>query len=128
METERRNTPEVLLGLLEEGRVVVQGDVRLAVVQPVVPAGSGWDGETGSELLILPAGRRAQQILRNWWLPEQEGDIAVLALSALHGAVQGQAGVSEGQVVQLAVHVVGVEALEAAETSDQLSGHIRDSL
>lgn len=61
-------------------------------------------------------------------LPEQEGDVAVLALSALHGAVQGQAGVSEGQVVQLAVHVVGValEALEATERrqsgKDQL-GH-----
>lgn len=54
-------------------------------------------------------------------LPEQEGDVAVLALSALHGAVQGQAGVSEGQVVQLAVHVVGValEALEATETTER---------
>lgn len=50
-------------------------------------------------------------------LPEEEGDVAVLALPALHGAVQGQAGVPEGEVVQLAVHVVGValEALEAAE-------------
>lgn len=41
-------------------------------------------------------------------LPEQERNVAVLTLSALHGAVQRHAGVSEGKVVQLAVHVVCV--------------------
>lgn len=52
-------------------------------------------------------------------LPEQEGDIAVLALAALHGAVEGKAGVSVGKVVQLAIHVaaVALEALEVTERS-----------
>lgn len=80
-------------------------------------------GDTGSKFAaaagVLPAGRVGRHC--GTTLPEQEGDVAVLALSALHGAVQGQAGVSEGQVVQLAVHVVGValEALEATETPER---------
>lgn len=44
----------------------------------------------------------------------------MLALAALHGAVEGEAGVSVGKVVQLAVHVVAValEALEVTERSE----------
>lgn len=44
----------------------------------------------------------------------------MLALAALHGAVEGEAGVSVGKVVQLAVHVAGValEALEDTERSE----------
>lgn len=53
-------------------------------------------------------------------LPEQEGDVAVLALAALHGAIEGEAGVSVREVVQLAVHVaaVALEALEVTERSE----------
>lgn len=38
--------------------------------------------------------------------PQEKGHVALLALPALHGAVQGHAGVSKGKVVQLAVRVV----------------------
>lgn len=48
-------------------------------------------------------------------LPEQKRNVAVLTLSTLHGAVQRHAGVSEGKVVQLAIHVVCV-ALVALKT------------
>lgn len=42
------------------------------------------------------------------WLPENKRHVALLALAALHRAVQGHTGVSEGKVVQSAVHVVCV--------------------
>lgn len=43
-----------------------------------------------------------------FFLPQHEGHVALLTLVALHGAVQRHAGVSEGKVVQLPIHVVGV--------------------
>lgn len=42
----------------------------------------------------------------------------MLALAALHGAIEGEAGVSVGKVVQLAVHVVAV-ALEALKVTER---------
>lgn len=40
--------------------------------------------------------------------PEDKRHVALLALPALHGAVQRHAGFAEGEVVQPPVHVVGV--------------------
>lgn len=40
--------------------------------------------------------------------PKDKRHVALLALAALHGAVQRHAGVAEGKVVQAAVHVVRV--------------------
>lgn len=40
--------------------------------------------------------------------PEDKRHIAVLTLAALHGAVQRDAGVAEGKMVQFSVHVVCV--------------------
>lgn len=53
-------------------------------------------------------------------LPEQKRNVAVLTLSTLHGAVQRHAGVSEGKVVQLAIHVVCV-ALVALKVEQTLA-------
>lgn len=61
--TERRDTSEVLFSLLEEGRVVIQSDVRLTVVQPVVPAESGSNEETQEVSLQqqLPSSQQQQE-------------------------------------------------------------------
>lgn len=114
---------------MEERRVVVQGHVRLAAAQAVVPEKVKQDRGEGSRGRRLPPAAAAAaagggELLAS---PQEEGHVALLALPALHGAVQGGAGVSEGEVVELAVRV-GAAALISLKTgggTDQHRGRSR---
>lgn len=44
-------------------------------------------------------------------VPEDKGDIALLALATLQGVIQRDTGVSKRQVVQSAIHVAGVTVI-----------------
>lgn len=91
--------------------MVVQSDVRLTVIQAVIP-----EEERDIRSNSCSSGCWETQRERHI-VPEQERHVALLALSALHGAVQRHTGVSERKVVQLAVHVVCV-AFKALKYTD----------
>lgn len=54
-------------------------------------------------------------------LPEDKRHVALLALAALEGAVEGAAGVSERQVVQTPVHVAGVAVVRLGRQDERES-------
>lgn len=86
--------------------MVVQGDVRLAAGQAVVPekVKERWVFTQAEAPPPQPPPLLGRELLAS---PQEEGHVALLALPALHGAVQGGAGVSKGKVVELAVRVGG---------------------
>lgn len=95
--------------------MVVQGHVRLAAAQAVVPEKvkrTGVRGHGGGDSLPTAGGR---ELLAS---PQEEGHVALLALPALHGAVQGGAGVSEGEVVELAVRARAAALIRLKTTRD----------
>lgn len=85
--------------------MVVQSDVRLTVTQTVIP-----EKTQDVSLQLLLSDNSAYLIFNPHIVsvPEDKRYVALLALAALHGAVQRHTGVSKGKMIQPSVHVVCV--------------------
>lgn len=57
-------------------------------------------------------------------VPEDKGDIALLALATLQGVIQRDTGVSKWQVVQSAIHVAGVTVIRLEEEERKKIGEV----